>query len=94
MSDALDMPLTIKPSFKDRDSIVAAIDVGTNSVHMVVAKVQPSIPAFTIIAREKSTVRLGDRDKVTGDLTPAAIERAMTALDRCLTVARDRKSVV
>ena len=88
MSDALDMPLTIKPSFKDRDSIVAAIDVGTNSIHMVVAKVQPSIPAFTIIAREKSTVRLGDRDKVMGDLTPAAIERAMTALDRCLTVAR------
>ena len=88
MSDALDMPLTVKPSLRDRDSIVAAIDVGTNSIHMVVAKVQPSIPAFTIIAREKSTVRLGDRDKVTGDLTPAAIERAMTALDRCLTVAR------
>ncbi len=91
MSDALDMPLTVQSSrsnLRDRDSIVAAIDVGTNSIHMVVAKVQPSLPAFTIIAREKSTARLGDRDKVTGNLTPAAIERAMTALDRCLTVAK------
>lgn len=45
------------------DRILAAIDVGTNSIHMVVVKIQPTLPAFTIIAREKATVRLGDRDK-------------------------------
>jgi len=72
----------------DRDRILAAIDVGTNSIHMVVVKVQPTLPAFTITAREKSMVRLGDRDRTTGNLTPAAIERAIAALRRCQEIAR------
>lgn len=63
--------------------ILAAIDIGTNSVHMVVVKIEPSLPAFTIIAREKDTVRLGDRDRKTGKLTLAAMERAIAALKRC-----------
>jgi exopolyphosphatase / guanosine-5'-triphosphate,3'-diphosphate pyrophosphatase len=71
-----------------RDRVLAAIDVGTNSIHMAVVKIQPAIPTFTIIAREKATVRLGDRDKKTGRLTPAAIERAMTALRHCQKIAK------
>ena len=63
--------------------ILAAIDIGTNSVHMVVVAIEPSLPAFTIIAREKDTVRLGDRDRKTGKLTLAAMERAIAALKRC-----------
>ncbi|WP_373539887.1 HD domain-containing protein [Chamaesiphon sp.] len=70
------------------DPIVAAIDIGTNSVHMVVVRIVTSLPAFTIIAREKETVRLGDRDPQTGNLTPAAIERAISALKRCQEVAK------
>jgi exopolyphosphatase / guanosine-5'-triphosphate,3'-diphosphate pyrophosphatase len=70
------------------DRFFAAIDVGTNSIHMAVAKIQPSIPAFTIVAREKATVRLGDRDKATGRLTSAAINRAMAALKRCKEIAK------
>ncbi len=77
-----------EPSVAARDRVLAAIDVGTNSIHMVVVKIQPAIPAFTIIAREKATVRLGDRDKKTGRLTPAAIERAMTALRHCQKIAQ------
>lgn len=72
----------------DRDYILAAIDVGTNSIHMVVAKVQPTLPSFTIIARDKTTVRLGDRDKTSGNLTPAAIDRAISALRRCQEIAK------
>lgn len=72
----------------DQDRILAAIDVGTNSIHMVVVKVQPILPTFTIVAREKSTVRLGDRDRTTGNLTPAAMERAIAALRRCQEIAR------
>ena len=68
--------------------ILAAIDVGTNSIHMVVVRIQTDLPAFTIIAKEKSTVRLGDRDKATGDLTPEAMERAAKALRRCKTLAQ------
>ena len=41
----------------DRDRILAAIDVGTNSIHMVVVKIQPELPTFMIVDREKETVR-------------------------------------
>ncbi len=67
--------------------VIAAIDIGTNSVHMVVVEVDPKLPAFHIIAKEKDTVRLGDRDPDTGDLTPEAIDRAMNALKRCKDLA-------
>jgi exopolyphosphatase / guanosine-5'-triphosphate,3'-diphosphate pyrophosphatase len=68
--------------------ILAAIDVGTNSIHMVVVEIDPALPAFSIIAKEKATVRLGDRDKQTGQLTPEAIERATQALQRCQGLAK------
>jgi exopolyphosphatase/guanosine-5'-triphosphate,3'-diphosphate pyrophosphatase len=74
------------PSSKDR--ILAAIDVGTNSIHMVVVQIQPELPAFSIIAREKATVRLGDFCEQTGRLTEAAMERAIAALKRCQEVAK------
>lgn len=70
-----------------QDRILAAIDVGTNSIHMAVVQIQPDIPSFRIIAREKATVRLGDREKLTGKLTPEAMERAVAALRRCQEVA-------
>lgn len=70
------------------EPIIAAIDIGTNSIHMVVVRIVADLPAFTIIAREKETVRLGDRDPHTGNLTPEAISRALNALKRCQDVAR------
>jgi exopolyphosphatase / guanosine-5'-triphosphate,3'-diphosphate pyrophosphatase len=76
------------PAPLKQDRILAAIDVGTNSIHMAVVKIQAAIPAFTIIAREKSMVRLGDRDLKTGRLTPEAMERAMVALRHCQEIAR------
>lgn len=69
------------------DRVLGAIDVGTNSIHMAVVQIQPDIPSFTIIAKEKATVRLGDREKLTGKLTPEAMERAIAALKRCQDVA-------
>ncbi len=72
----------------DHERVLAAIDVGTNSIHMVVVRVQPTLPAFTIISKEKTTVRLGDRDKQTGNLSPAAMERAMEALRRCIEISK------
>ncbi len=82
--------LTISSApFRDRQDpiVLAAIDIGTNSIHMVVVQIDPTLPAFAIIAREKDTVRLGDRDPKSGALTPAAIERAMATLHRCQELA-------
>ncbi len=67
--------------------IIAAIDIGTNSIHMVIVKIDPSLPAFTVIAKEKDTVRLGDRDPATGKLTPEAIKRSLNTLRRCRDLA-------
>lgn len=68
--------------------ILAAIDIGTNSIHMVVVQIDPALPTFTIIAREKETVRLGDRDPETGNLTQEAMKRAFAALQRCQELAK------
>ena len=67
--------------------IIAAIDIGTNSIHMVIVKIEPSLPSFTVIAKEKDTVRLGDRDPATGKLTPEAIQRSLDTLRRCQDLA-------
>ncbi|MBX2864780.1 MAG: Ppx/GppA family phosphatase [Leptolyngbyaceae cyanobacterium MAG.088] len=69
------------------DRILAAIDVGTNSVHMVVVKIQPQLPAFTIIEREKDTVRLGNFRPGTNCLSDEAMERGIAALKRCKQIA-------
>jgi exopolyphosphatase/guanosine-5'-triphosphate,3'-diphosphate pyrophosphatase len=66
--------------------ILAAIDLGTNSLHMVVVKIDPSLPSFSIIAREKETVRLGDcEDK--GNLKSEVMERAIACLKRFQDIA-------
>jgi len=77
---------------KDSDRILAAIDIGTNSIHMVIVRIDPVLPAFTIIAKEKDTVRLGEREPSTGDLTPEAMARALATLRRCQDLATSFKA--
>jgi exopolyphosphatase / guanosine-5'-triphosphate,3'-diphosphate pyrophosphatase len=72
----------------EHQRIIAAIDLGTNSLHMVIVQVEPTLPSFSIIAREKETVRLGDRDLETGNLKPEIMERAIAALRRFQEVAK------
>ena len=57
---------------------IAAIDVGTNSVHMVIARVGQS--GFTVLASEKEVVRLGEGAKGMDHLTFSAIERGVNAM--------------
>ncbi len=70
------------------DRIIAAIDIGTNSIHMVVVRVEASLPSFYVIATEKATVRLGERCAKTGMLTEEAMERSLKALARCQEISR------
>src|SRR3954471_15380558 len=37
---------------------IAAIDIGTNSIHMIVCRIPPAL-AFEVIDREKDMIRLG-----------------------------------
>jgi len=70
---------------------LAAIDVGTNSIHMVIVQIQTSIPSFTVIESEKATVRLGERSAQTGNLTEDAMKRSLEALKRCQEICRTFK---
>lgn len=79
--------LTFAASPQHHERTMAAIDVGTNSIHLVVVQIDPTLPAFNIIAREKDTVRLGERDPDTGCLTDKAMKRAIAALKRCRDLA-------
>ncbi|WP_448570842.1 Ppx/GppA phosphatase family protein [Trichothermofontia sp.] len=76
---------TIAP---DTEQTLAAIDIGTNSIHMVVVKIQPILPTFTIVAREKEMVRLGEGALQKGTLSPAAVTRAMRTLKHFLILAQ------
>lgn len=83
---------TVLPTLGSDPLTLAAIDIGTNSIHMVIVKIDPLLPTFTIIAREKDTVRLGDRDSKTRNLTSEAIARALASLKRCQDLAHSFKA--
>ncbi|MFN9546505.1 MAG: Ppx/GppA phosphatase family protein [Cyanobacteriota bacterium] len=67
---------------------VAAIDIGTNSIHLLIAAVDPALHSFRVLLAEKATTRLGERDPVTGDLGGEAIERAFLTLRHCRDLAQ------
>ncbi len=61
---------------------VAAVDIGTNSTHLVIASVDPTLNTFSIDLAEKSSTRLGDRDEHTGDLTEFSKNKVIETLKR------------
>jgi exopolyphosphatase/guanosine-5'-triphosphate,3'-diphosphate pyrophosphatase len=67
---------------------VAAIDIGTNSIHLLIAAVDPALHSFRVLLAEKDTTRLGERDPVSGDLAGEAIERAFLTLRHCRDLAQ------
>ncbi len=61
---------------------IGAIDIGTNSTHLVIASVDAQLNTFSTDIAEKSSTRLGERDPDTGELTQVAMERTLQALKR------------
>ncbi len=66
---------------------VAAIDIGSNSIHMLVASVDPSLHSFNIKLAEKSTTRLGERNPDSGELNQESIQQSLEALQRFRDIA-------
>jgi exopolyphosphatase/guanosine-5'-triphosphate,3'-diphosphate pyrophosphatase len=58
---------------------LAAIDVGTNSFHLIVVKLLEG-KQFSLITKEKSVVRLGESPSQIKRLSPEAIERGVAAM--------------
>lgn len=70
----------------DRGRVLAAADLGTNSFHLVVARVLPN-QRFEVVASEKEMVRLGSGSGDMKFLAPDAIDRGVAALRRFRQVA-------
>jgi exopolyphosphatase/guanosine-5'-triphosphate,3'-diphosphate pyrophosphatase len=60
---------------------IAAIDIGTNSVHMIVVRVRPDL-SFEVVDREKEMVRLGAGGLDGRALTDTAMQNGLLALSR------------
>jgi exopolyphosphatase/guanosine-5'-triphosphate,3'-diphosphate pyrophosphatase len=69
---------------------IAAIDIGTNSVHMIVVQVRPDL-SFEVIDREKDMVRLGAGGLDGRSLTPSAMAAALQTLTKFRRLAESHK---
>src|SRR5262249_48052111 len=69
---------------------IAAIDIGTNSVHMIVVRVRADL-SFEVIDREKEMVRLGAGGLDGRALTPEAMETALQVLSKFRRLADSHK---
>jgi exopolyphosphatase/guanosine-5'-triphosphate,3'-diphosphate pyrophosphatase len=69
---------------------LAAIDIGTNSVHMIVVRVRPD-RSFEVIDREKEMVRLGAGGLDGRKLTDGAMSAALLALTKFRRIAESHQ---
>jgi exopolyphosphatase/guanosine-5'-triphosphate,3'-diphosphate pyrophosphatase len=66
---------------------IAAIDIGTNSLHMIVVEVTPNL-AFKTLSSDKDPTHLGDGALVKRRLTSRAIDHTLDALARYQKIAQ------
>ncbi|HEX6216402.1 MAG TPA: Ppx/GppA phosphatase family protein [Vicinamibacterales bacterium] len=69
---------------------LAAIDIGTNSVHMIVVRVRPDF-SFEVVDREKEMVRLGAGGLDGKKLTSEAMNAALQALSKFARLAQSHQ---
>jgi exopolyphosphatase/guanosine-5'-triphosphate,3'-diphosphate pyrophosphatase len=67
--------------------VVAFIDVGTNSVRLLVVRIYPN-HSYTVLTQLKHTVRLGEGEFEDHCLQPQAIDRAVLVCQQFATLAR------
>ena len=69
---------------------IAAIDIGTNSIHMIVVDVGPDL-SFEVVDREKDMVRLGAGGLDGRNLSDAAMEMARQTLSKYCRLAESHR---
>src|SRR5262244_495792 len=69
---------------------IAAIDIGTNSVHMIVVRIRPDL-SFEVIDREKEMVRLGAGGLDGRALTQEAMHAALQVLSKFRRLAESHR---
>src|SRR5260370_2240216 len=79
-------PAPVEATATNRPEVLAAVDIGTNSVHLVVARVR-GLRGLEVIEREKEMVRLGSGGGDMKHLDEDAVDRGIAALARFREVA-------
>src|SRR5205809_6213560 len=69
---------------------IAAIDIGTNSIHMIVVQIRPDF-SFEVVDREKEMVRLGAGGLDGRALTPEAMHAALQVLSKFRRLAESHR---
>lgn len=72
--------------------LVAALDIGTNSFHLVIARPVPG--GFEVVTREKEVVRIGHGGGDMKELSDDAIERGVKSLSRMAKIAASHDAEV
>lgn len=67
---------------------LAAIDVGTNSIRLLVVAVEEPAHGYSVISDRKEIVRLGEQEYAHNRMTDKAMERAATVIGRFAETAR------
>ena len=70
-----------------RDRVVAFIDIGTNSVRLMVVRINPN-NSYTILTRQKQQVRLGEGEFEKEVILPEAMERTIVVCKKFTELAR------
>lgn len=68
---------------------IAVIDIGTNSIHMMMVDIQPSY-TFEVIGREKEMTRLGDGTLSSGYLSQEVMDRGLAAIKKFFHLAQSK----
>ena len=71
----------VEPTHPDREGRVAAVDMGTNSIRLLVAEPRDS-GELAELARDLVLTRLGQGVDESGRIAPAALERTVAVLER------------
>jgi exopolyphosphatase / guanosine-5'-triphosphate,3'-diphosphate pyrophosphatase len=66
---------------------LAALDIGSNSIHMVVAETEPN-GGYRVLGREREMVRLGKTGFGAGALSETAMRDGLEAIAKMTTIAR------
>ena len=80
-------PTTLERQANDRAARLGAIDVGTNSIRLIIVDVAPA-GSYRIIDDEKIITRLGRGSAIAGSLEAEAIDESVEAIGKLVLIAR------
>src|SRR6185436_12344093 len=86
MTDLLVLPICVKLTGMAKLGI---LDIGTNSIHMVLAEVEPD-GSYKILDRFKDMTRLGDGTFKSRRLSEPAMARGLEVIRTLTTLARNK----